>query len=263
MKVKGREQRLKEKYLRPESLAVPTCPGCGHGILRGLILRVISDLKLDEGDNLLMVGGIGCAASYISTIFKVDTIHTLHGRAIAFATGAKVFNPKLTVMVIGGDGDIGDIGGNHLIHAARRNMDLTVILANNGLYGMTGGQVACSTPFGLRTTTTAQGNPYRPFHFPKLMKAAGAAYAARFSVTQPFQLMEGIKKGLGIQGFSFLEVLTTCPTQYGRRNEMGTPEEMFAYLMGRCISKEDARALSPEELKDRFILGELEDDPAG
>lgn len=259
MKIKGGEQRLKEQYLRPESISVPTCPGCGHGILRGLILRVISELKLDE-DNLLMVGGIGCAASYVSTIFKVDTLHTLHGRAIAFATGAKMFNPELTVMVIGGDGDIGDIGGNHLIHAARRNMALTVILANNGLYGMTGGQVACSTPFGLKTSTTGQGNPYRPFNFPKLVKAAGAAYAARFSVTQPFELMDGIKKALQTPGFSFVEALTTCPTQYGRRNDLGTPAEMFEFLMSRCISKEDARTLEREELKDRFIMGEVEDD---
>lgn len=260
MKTKSQEQRLKEQYLRAESISVATCPGCGHGILRGLILRVISELKLDEGNNLLMVGGIGCAASYVSTIFKVDTLHTLHGRAIAFATGAKVFNPRLTVMVIGGDGDIGDIGGNHLIHAARRNMDLTVILANNWLYGMTGGQVACSTPFGLKTTTTAQGNPYRPFKFPKLVKVAGAAYAARFSVTQPFELMEGIKKAIEIRGFSFIEVLTTCPTQFGRRNDLGTPAEMFEFLMGRCISKEDAHALCSEELKDMFIMGEVEDD---
>jgi 2-oxoglutarate ferredoxin oxidoreductase subunit beta len=260
MKTKSQEQRLKEKYLREESISVATCPGCGHGILRGLILRVISDLELDEGNNLLMVGGIGCAASYVSTIFKVDTLHTLHGRAIAFATGAKVFNPRLKVMVIGGDGDIGDIGGNHLIHAARRNMDLTVILANNGLYGMTGGQVACSTPFGLKTTTTAQGNPYRPFNFPKLVKVAGASYAARFSITQPFELMEGIKKALQIQGFSFIEVLTTCPTQYGRRNDLGTPPEMFEFLMNRCISKEDARGVKPEELKDMFITGEVDND---
>lgn len=260
MKTKGWEQRLKDQYLRPESISVTTCPGCGHGVLRGLILRVISELKLDEGNNLLMVGGIGCAASYVSTIFKVDTLHTLHGRAIAFATGAKIFNPQLTVMVIGGDGDIGDIGGNHLIHAARRNMDLTVILANNGLYGMTGGQVSCSSPFGVKTSTTGRGNPYRPFNFPRLVKAAGAAYAARYSVTQPFDLMEGIKKALQTRGFSFIETLTTCPTQFGRRNDLGSPAEMFEFLMGRCISKEDSRALKPEELMDMFIMGEVDDD---
>jgi len=171
-----------------------------------------------------------------------------------------VFNPRLTVLVIGGDGDIGDIGGNHLIHAARRDMDITVILANNGIYGMTGGQVACSTPFGLTTSTTAQGNPYRPFNFPKLVKAAGASYSARFSVTQPFELMEGIKKALQIKGFSFIEVLSSCPTQFGRRNNLGTPTEMFKFLMERCIMKEQARSLGSEELKDMFITGEVEDD---
>lgn len=249
-------EQLKEEYFRPESISVATCPGCGHGILRGLILRVIIELKIDW-DSLLVVGGIGCAASYVSTVFKVDTLHTLHGRAIAFATGAKIFNPKLTVIVIGGDGDIGDIGGNHLIHAARKNIDLTVMLANNGLYGMTGGQVACTTPLSARTATTRQGSPYRPFDFPKLVKAAGAAYAARFSVTQPFDLMDGIKKALQTQGFSFIEVLSPCPTQFGRRNELANPVDMFQSLLGKCISKEDAEGLEPEELQDKIITGEF------
>ena len=256
MTIRGLEQRLKEQYFRPESISVAICPGCGHGILRGLILRVIDELKIDT-DNLLIVGGIGCAASYVSTVFKVDTLHTLHGRAIAFVTGAKMFNPKLTAIVIGGDGDIGDIGGNHLIHAARRNIDITVILANNGLYGMTGGQVACTTPLGARTTTTRQGNPYRPFDFPKLVKVAGAAYAARYSVTQPFELMDGIKKALQTPCFSFIEVLSPCPTQFGRRNELDTAVDMFKFLMEKCISKEDAECLEPEELKDKIITGEF------
>jgi 2-oxoglutarate ferredoxin oxidoreductase subunit beta len=256
MTEKAWEQRLREHYLRPEAMAVMTCPGCGHGILRGLILRVLDELQIDP-DHLLIVGGIGCAASYVSTVFNVDTLHTLHGRAIAFATGAKLFNPRLVTMVIGGDGDIGDIGGNHLIHAARRNIDITVILANNGLYGMTGGQVACSTPLNARTVTTPVGNPYRPFDFPNLIRAAGAAYAARYSVFQPFDLMAGIQKALQIQGFSFLEVLSSCPTQFGRRNEHGTPTEMVKYLMGKCISRADAKDLMPEELKDKIITGEF------
>jgi 2-oxoglutarate ferredoxin oxidoreductase subunit beta len=125
---------------------------------------------------------------------------------------------------------------------------------------MTGGQIACTTPFGAKTSVTTRGNPYRPFDLLKLVKAAGAAYVARYSVTQPFELMEGIKKAIEIQGFSFIEVLTTCPTQFGRRNDLGTPAEMFEFLMGRCISKEDAHAIGSEELKDMFIMGEVEDD---
>lgn len=245
-----------QSLLRPESVSVPTCPGCGHGILRGLVLRVLSGLKIRR-DNLLLVGGIGCAASYISTVFQVDTLHTLHGRAIAFATGAKMFNPRLTVLVVGGDGDIGDIGGNHLIHAARRNMDLTVVLANNRLYGMTGGQVACTTPFGARTSTTQEGSPYRPFDFPALVKGAGAAFVARYSVTQPYEVMAGIRKGMGTRGFSFIEVLSPCPTQFGRRNELADPVDTFRALMEKCISRADAENLPPAERADRIITGEF------
>ncbi len=255
MKIKGLEKRLKEQYLRPEAISLVACPGCGHGLLRGLLLRVIDELQIDK-DNLLIVPGIGCFTQ-AATSLNLDTLHALHGRAIAYATGVKVFNPKITVIVWGGDGDLGDIGGNHLIHGARRNIDLTVILANNGLYGMTGGQISCTTPFGAKTSVTTRGNPYRPFDFLKLVKAAGAAYVARYSVTQPFEVMNAIKKGLQVQGFSFVEVLTPCPTQFGRRNELESPTDMFAYLMGKCISQEEAKALGPEELKDKIITGEF------
>jgi 2-oxoglutarate ferredoxin oxidoreductase subunit beta len=160
-------------------------------------------------------------------------------------------------MVIGGDGDIGDIGGNHLIHAARRDIDLTVILANNGLYGMTGGQAACTTPLSSRTATSRKGNPYRPFDFPKLVKAAGAPYVARQSVTQPISLLNGIKTALQTKGFSFIEVLSPCPTQFGRRNEMSDPAVMFKSLMERCILKQDVKGLEANELRDKIILGEI------
>lgn len=252
----GFEQYLQERYLRvAEKFSSNTCPGCGLGILKGLILRVIDELKIDM-DNLLMVSGIGCSASYVGSAFNVDTLHTTHGRAIAFATGAKMFNPQLKVIVASGDGDLGDIGGNHLIHAARRNIDLTVIMANNMLYGMTGGQAACTTPVGALTLTTQKGNPYRPFDFPKLVKAAGAAYVARYSVTQPLALMNSIKKALETQGFSFIEVLAPCPVQFGRRNKLDTPANMFKFLMDKCIS---AEGLEAEELRDKIITGELSD----
>src|SRR3972149_1851924 len=148
-----------EKYLRPEIKSTPFCPGCGHGILMNLILRAINELQWPM-EKMLFVSGIGCAAWIPSPHFNADTLHTLHGRAIPFATGVKMFNPDLCVMVVSGDGDLTSIGGNHLIHAARRNIDLKVICANNMIYGMTGGQVASTTPKGLRTATTAEGNPY-------------------------------------------------------------------------------------------------------
>jgi 2-oxoglutarate ferredoxin oxidoreductase subunit beta len=173
-----------ENYLRPGVKGTPFCPGCGHGILMGLILRSIDELKMDMR-KMLFVSGIGCAAWIPSPHFAGDTLHTLHGRAVAFATGAKLANPELCVLIISGDGDLSAIGGNHLIHAARRNLDLKVICANNMIYGMTGGQAAPTTPQGARTATTGQGNPYPPFDLCRLVAAAGATYVARYGVTQP------------------------------------------------------------------------------
>jgi len=245
-----------EKYLRPEVKSTPFCPGCGHGILMNLILRAIDELQL-RMDEMLFVSGIGCAAWIPSPNFNADTLHTLHGRAIAFATGAKVFNPKLKTMVISGDGDLASIGGNHLIHAARRNIDLTVICANNMIYGMTGGQVASTSPVGAITSTTTEGNIYRPFDLCKLVLGAGAPYVARYSVTQPLSLIEAIKKSLTIEGFAFVEVLSTCPTQFGRRNRYDLPADMLTMLKESCISKQEAEQLAPEELQGKIITGEF------
>lgn len=245
-----------QKYLRPSVGVTPFCPGCGLGILMGLVLRAIDELELNI-DDILFVSGIGCAAWIPSPNFNADTLHTLHGRPIAFATGAKMVNPKLKVLVISGDGDLGDIGGNHLIHAARRNIDLTVICANNWNYGMTGGQAACTTPKGALTVTTPQGNVYRPFDLCRLVQAAGATYVARYSVTQPLLLIDSIKKAMGIQCFSFIEVLAPCPTQFGRRNQFDSPADMLKYLMDRCITREEAEGLCPEDLGEKIITGEF------
>jgi 2-oxoglutarate ferredoxin oxidoreductase subunit beta len=169
----------------------------------------------------------------------------------------KLFNPDLCVMVISGDGDLSSIGGNHLIHAARRNIDLKVICANNMVYGMTGGQVAATTPKGAKTATTGEGNPYRPFDLCKLVEAAGASYVARFAVTQPVSLINAIKKSLLHVGFSFIEVLSPCPTQYGRRNRLDRPEDMIRELIQRCILDEEAAGLTEEERAEKIITGEF------
>ena len=248
-----------EHYLRPEVKSTPFCPGCGHGILMNCILRAIDDLHLNMND-MLFVSGIGCAAWIPSPHFNADTLHTLHGRAIAFATGAKMFNPKLTTMVISGDGDLTSIGGNHLIHAARRNTDLTVICANNMIYGMTGGQAASTSPIGAITATSMEGNIYRPFDLCKLLLAAGAHYVSRYSVTQPVSLVNAIKKALAVHGFAFVEVLSPCPAQFGRRNQYESAAEMLKMLSEMCISKEEADQLSREELEERIITGEFDDD---
>ncbi len=245
-----------DEYLRSEIQTTPFCPGCGHGILLGLIVRAIDEIDLDM-QQVLFASGIGCAAWIPSPHFKADTLHTLHGRAIPCATGAKLVNPALTTIVVSGDGDLASIGGNHLIHAARRNIDLTVICANNMIYGMTGGQVASTSPVGAKTATTGTGNPYRPFDLCKLVEAAGAAYVARFAVIQPLSLIAAIKRGITTEGFAFIEVLSPCPTQFGRRNRLDTPAEMIETLKRLCVSREEACGMSPEELHDRIITGEF------
>jgi 2-oxoglutarate ferredoxin oxidoreductase subunit beta len=248
--------RAMEKYIRPGVKATPFCPGCGHGILMGLILRAIDELKMDM-KKMVFVSGIGCAAWIPSPHYDGDTLHTLHGRALAFATGVKLYKPELCVMVVSGDGDLSSIGGNHLIHAARRNIDLKVICANNMIYGMTGGQVASTTPQGARTSTTGEGNPHRPFDLCRLVEAAGATFVARYAVTQPVALINAIKKSLLHVGFSFVEVLSPCPTQFGRRNQSDRPEEMIRELIERCILEEEAKGLTEEEMVEKIITGEF------
>jgi len=242
------------RYLRQEAPNTPFCPGCGHGILLGAILRSIEGLGLDMGE-MLFVSGIGCAAWIPSPNFQADTLHTLHGRAVPFAVGAKLARPEMKVMVISGDGDLASIGGNHLIHAARRDLDITVVCANNMIYGMTGGQVAPTTPQGRPTATTGQGNPYRPFDLCRLVRAAGAGYVARGSVTRPYQLMEYLSRALEHPGFSFVEVLSPCPTQYGRRNRLDSPAAMLEHLESTCRDRVPLDPKSEPE-SDLLVLGE-------
>jgi 2-oxoglutarate ferredoxin oxidoreductase subunit beta len=243
-------------YLREEVRTTPFCPGCGHGILMGAILRAIDSLRLPM-DRMLFVSGIGCAAWIPSPHFKADTLHTLHGRAIAFATGAKLYNPELITLVVSGDGDLSSIGGNHLIHAARRDIDMTVICANNMVYGMTGGQVASTTPLGAQSSTTPKGNTERPFDLCRLVEAAGATYVARYAVVQPILLQRAIQRGIQHQGFSFIEAVSPCPTQFGRRNRMGDPAQVMKALEASLVPLKKARGMAPEELSGKVVYGEF------
>ncbi|HDN79006.1 MAG TPA: 2-oxoacid:ferredoxin oxidoreductase subunit beta [Chloroflexi bacterium] len=243
-------------YIRTETFPTAFCPGCGHGILMGALLRAIDELELDF-EKMLFVSGIGCSGWISSPYFAADTLHTPHGRPIAYATGAKLANPSLKVVVIGGDGDLASIGGNHLIHAARRNIEMTVICANNMIYGMTGGQVTPTTPTGAFTMTTPQGNPDRPFDLCKLVAGAGATYVARYSVYHIRPLIRALKKALTHPGFAFVEVLSSCPTQYGRRNRLGGPSQMLLYWKEKCLPLEKARRMSPEELEGKILIGEF------
>lgn len=243
-----------QRLIRPEVFPSTMCSGCGHGILLGAILRAVDELGLDM-DRMLFVSGIGCAGWISSPHFAADTLHTTHGRPVAFATGAALFNPDLNVVVIGGDGDIAAIGGNHLIHAARRNLDMTVICANNQIYGMTGGQVTPTTDVGTITATTPQGSEEPPFDLCKLTEGAGASFVARWSVYHVRPLIRTLKEALQHEGFAFVEVLSSCPTQWGRRNQLPDPVGLLERYKDICVPRARAEKMTAEELAGKVVVG--------
>ena len=191
---------------------------------------------LNLTDNVF-AGGVGCAAR-IPMYIRGDMLHTIHGRAIPFATGLKLANPKLDVTIFSGDGDLGAIGGNHLINGCRRNVDMTVICVNNNTYGMTGGQMSTTTPHGYFSTTSREGNPEYPFDLSMLAAAAGANYVARWTVLDVNELVKSMGKALQKRGFAFVEVVSPCPTAFGRRNEMGDPVQQLEWLKKITVRRE-------------------------
>ena len=243
------------KYLREDRLPHIFCPGCGNGIVMNTFFKGLEGSNVDF-DNVAMVSGIGCS-SRIPGYVKCDSLHTTHGRALPFATGLKVSNPDLDVVVFTGDGDAASIGGNHLIHAARKNINLTVICLNNNIYGMTGGQISPTSPKGSFGTTAPYGSDDAPFNLSELVKSAGATYVARWTTTHPLQLSMAIKKGLNNKGFSFIEVVTQCPTYYGRKNKLRTPAAMFNFLKDNSVNLRKAEKMDEDELKEKIIVGEF------
>lgn len=227
------QEYYRSRYLR--NIPTSFCAGCGNGTILNGFIRAVDDLitsKQIRQRDLLSVSGIGCSAWIPSPHFKGDTLHVTHGRAIAFATGAKIMNPKLIVTVFTGDGDGAAIGGNHLIHAARRNVPMTVILVNNFNYGMTGGQSAPTTPLHVRTSTYPE-NPEAPFDLCKLTLGAGASYVARWTTYYINEIIDTLKEALIYPGFAFIEILSQCPTYTARfLSEFQaslSPEELSQY----------------------------------
>ena len=250
--------QLIEKYMRSQNLPHIWCPGCGHGILMRNVVQAIDNLGLDH-DKVVIVSGIGCssrAAGYLD----FNTIHTTHGRAIAFATGIKLANPELEVIVIAGDGDISAIGGNHLIHAARRNVGLTVVVFNNNIYGMTGGQYSPTTPRGELGTTAPYGIIDRSFNIAELARGAGASYAAKGSAYHVQQTTAYIQQGILHKGFSIIDCASVCPTYYGRKNKKGSAVDMMKWQKENAVMQEQAVKMSPEELKGKMVIGVLAHD---
>ena len=246
------------KYLRPSVEATTFCPGCGDGTVLASILQAIDELGMTM-DDFVFVSGIGCAAWIISPNFNADVLHTTHGRPIAFATGIKLSLPEKKVMVVSGDGDLTAIGGNHLIHAARRNIEMVVICANNGIYGMTGGQVAPTTPREARTITTPYGSLENTFDISRMVQAAGASYVARWTAYQPRQMTKSIKKAIQKKGFAFIEVISQCPVQFGAKTGAGGAVEMLEMYRKSSISVKKAVEMSPQEIEDKIVTGEFID----
>jgi len=246
-----------QKYLRLNKFPLIWCAGCGDGIVFKAILRAIDRIGLNK-DEICMVSGIGCS-SRLPGYVDFNTLHTTHGRALAFATGVKMAKPELTVIVVTGDGDCTAIGGNHFIHAARRNLDLTVIVFNNQIYGMTGGQVSPTTPPGKRASTAPYGNQEPPFNISALAQAAGASFVARGTVYAALRLDKLIERAIRKKGFSVVEVYTPCPTAYGRRNKLGTGADMLLQLKEDSVTVEAAANMLPADLENKIVTGVLVD----
>lgn len=244
-------------YLREDKFPHIWCEGCGDGIALKAILRAVDNLGLDK-NKIAMVSGIGCS-SRTPGYADFNTLHTTHGRAIAFATGLKMARSELNVIVVTGDGDATAIGGNHLIHAARRNINLTVLLYNNHIYGMTGGQVSPTTPTGEFATTAPYGGLENTFDIAGLTIAAGASFVARSTVFHAKKLEKLIQKAIEKKGFSLVEIMSPCPTAYGKVNKKGRGKDLILAQKDQAIGIERIKNMDPEELKGKIVTGVLVD----
>lgn len=249
---------LIKNYFREDKLPHIWCPGCGHGIIMHAVVRAIDKLGLDK-EKICIVSGIGCS-SRASGYMNFNTLHTTHGRALAFATGVKMAQPDLNVIVLTGDGDCSAIGGNHLIHAARRNIDITTVAFNNNIYGMTGGQYSPTTPMGDYGTTAPYGNIDNSFDLCDLAKAAGSTYVGRATAYHAKQLSTLIENAILNKGFSFVEAVSSCPTYYGRKNKKGDAVDMLNQLKDDYIDIKIAEK-KPELAECKTLIGEFYNQP--
>ena len=249
---------LIHKYLRHEKKFPHVwCPGCGNGIVLGALIRAIDRTGFTK-DDIVMVSGIGCAGR-MSVYVDFNTLHTTHGRALTFATGVKLANPRLQVIVVMGDGDATAIGGNHFIHAARRNLNLTAIIINNNVYGMTGGQYSPTTPYGARSATSLYGNVEHAFSISEMAVCAGAAMVGRGTVYHATLLDQLMETAIRKRGFAVVEVISHCHTQFGAKNKLGGAVEMMRQQKAMAVRVDKARTMSPEELAGKITIGTLVD----
>jgi 2-oxoglutarate/2-oxoacid ferredoxin oxidoreductase subunit beta len=251
-------ETMVERFLRMDRLPHIWCPGCGIGTALRSTIEALADMDIPQ-EEFAVVSGIGCTAR-VAGYLKLDSFHTTHGRSIPFATGLKLANPKLKVFVFSGDGDLFAIGGNHLIHAARRNMDLKVICVNNFIYGMTGGQVGCTTPTHSKTSTSPYGNYEPPFNLCFLAAAAGAVYVARWTTFHVRQIKRSVQEAFAKRGFSFIEIISPCPTVFGSRNSFPTGLDMMKYFKSNSQTVAGADPRDVEiELGGKIKVGKFVD----
>jgi 2-oxoglutarate ferredoxin oxidoreductase subunit beta len=244
------------KYLRHDKKFPHVwCGGCGIGIFLGSLIRAIDKIGYSK-DEVVLVSGIGCSGR-LPVYVDFNTLHTTHGRALTFATGVKLAKPELKVITIMGDGDATAIGGNHFIHAARRNIDISTIIVNNNIYGMTGGQYSPTTPYGERATTATYGTVENSFNIAQLAVCAGAVFVARGTVFHTRLLDQLIEKALLKKGFSVVEVMSQCQTHFGRLNKRGNQIEMLKWQRDHAVPIEKAQKMSPEEMAGKFEMGVL------
>ncbi len=250
--------RIIHKYLRHDKhFPHVWCPGCGNGIVMGALIRAIDKMAISK-DDIVLASGIGCSGR-MPVYMDFNTLHATHGRVLTFATGIKLARPHLKVIAIMGDGDAVSIGGNHFIHAARRNIDITAIIINNEIYGMTGGQYSPATPYGSYAATAVYGNIEHSFSISDLAITAGGSFIARCTVFHS-QMMENlIEKAIHKKGFSVVEVLSHCHTQYGRRNNTPSAVTMMKRFKEDSVRIEDAKGILPESLKEKIVIGVLAD----
>lgn len=242
------------EYLRVEKLPTTWCAGCGDGAIMKSLIRAMDDLQIDR-DNTAIISGIGCSGRF-SGYLDFNTLHVTHGRPLAFATGMKMASPSSKIIVVSGDGDSLAIGGNHFIHACRRNIDITLIIINNYTYGLTGGQVSPATPLGSSTPTTPYGSMEPTFDASKLASAAGASFVSRTVVASPLHMDKMIKAGLAHNGFSVVEVMSNCHINWGRKNEYAAAADLIKHLKDKStFSAEEA------ERDGKHLLGVIQHRP--
>lgn len=245
----------RRKYLRPEKLPHFFCSGCGCGQVLNYYLQALEEAGLDP-QRMVHVAGVGCTAR-IPVYIKTDLFHGVHGRTLAWAAGVKMMKPDTPVVIFAGDGDVASIGGNHLIHAARRNLDVTVVMVNNMNFAMTGGQVAPTTPEKARTMTTPYGSAEPRFDVCALAQAAGATHVERWTTAQPAQCKKAMERALTHKGFSLIEIVSQCPTHFGRYAlKTGDPNAVIAWIREHTYTDAQAEGMSQKEREGRLRCGE-------